>query len=70
MHVERITEIAAGSPKGFEEAIETAMKRATQTLRHVQGAWVESMEVEMGDDDKIAEYKVNLKVTFRLEDSA
>lgn len=70
MHVERITEIAAGSAKGFEDAIQTGMNRATQTLRHVQGASVESMDVIMGDDNNIAEYKVNLKVTFRLENSA
>lgn len=69
MHVERITEIAAGSPDGFEDAVKRGLDRATRTLRHVQGASVESMDVVLGDDNQIAEYKVNLKVTFRLEDS-
>lgn len=69
MHVERITEIAAGSPDGFEDAVKRGLDRATQTLRHVQGASVESMDVVLGDDNQITEYKVSLKVAFRLEDS-
>lgn len=66
MSVARVTEIIAGSKKGFDDAITTGIKRATKTLKQVQGAWVASQEVVMRDD-RIEEYRVRLKVTFILE---
>jgi flavin-binding protein dodecin len=35
--VARVTEIIAGSPKGFEEAIKVGFARATKTLRGITG---------------------------------
>jgi flavin-binding protein dodecin len=69
MSVARITELSAVSEKGFEDAINQAIARATQTLRGVEGAWVKDMNV-MIEDGSIVGYKVNLAVTFVLEDGA
>ncbi|MEO1548897.1 MAG: dodecin family protein [Pseudomonadota bacterium] len=67
MTVARVTEIISSSPKSFEDAVETGVARATKTLKHVQGAWVQDQKVTVVDG-KIAEYRVTLKVTFVLED--
>lgn len=67
MSVARVTEISATSTNSFDDAIQTGVNRATQTLRHVEGAWVKDMEVRL-QDGRISDYKVNLKVTFQLED--
>ena len=67
MSIARITEITASSKKGFNEAIEKGVKRATKTLDNVTGAWVKDQEVVV-DDGKIAQYRVRLKVTFLLRD--
>ena len=67
MSVARVTEISASSRKSFEDAINQGVARATKTLRHVEGAWVKDQNVFI-KDGKIEEYKVNLKVTFLLED--
>ena len=40
--------------------------RANKTLKNVQGAWVQDMKVKV-DKGKIAEYRVNMKVTFVLK---
>ena len=66
MSVARVTEIIASSPKSFEDAVNVGIKRATKTLKNVKGAWVKSQKVEV-KDDKIAEYRVNLEVTFILK---
>ena len=58
-------EIIASSPKSFDDAIQTGLKRANKTLRGVSGAWVKSMKIEM-KNGKITEYRVSLKVTFIL----
>ena len=67
MSVARVTEISAVSEEGFEDAIQQAIARATKTLRNVEGAWVKDMNV-MIEDGNIVGYKVNLEVTFVLED--
>ena len=67
MSVATVTEISAISEKGFEDAIQQAMGRANKTLRNIQGAWVKDMNV-MIEDGNITGYKVNLEVTFVLEE--
>ena len=67
MSVARITEITASSKKSFQDAIETGVSRACKTLENVKGAWVEGQKVVV-ENDKIVEYRVNLKVTFVLKD--
>ncbi len=67
MSVARVTEIIASSSKSFEDAVEVGVKRATKTLKNVQGAWVQDQKVTVSDG-KISEYRVVLKVTFVLED--
>ena len=69
MSVARVTEISAVSEEGFEDAIRQAIARATKTLRNVEGAWVKDQNV-MIEDGNIRGYKVNLEVTFVLEDNA
>jgi flavin-binding protein dodecin len=65
--VARVTEISATNPESFEAAINEGVNRATSTLRGVEGAWVKDMNV-MIDNGSITGYKVNLAVTFLLED--
>ncbi len=69
MSVARVTELSATSETGFEEAINEAISRATQTLRGVEGAWVKDMNVLI-ENGNIKGYKVNLAVTFVLVDGA
>ncbi len=68
MTVARVTEISAASPDGFEAAIREGIQRATKTLRNIQSAWVKDMNILM-EDGQIRAYKVNLLVTFVLEDA-
>ena len=69
MTVASVTEISAASPDGFEAAIREGIERANMTLRNVEGAWVKDMNVLI-EDGQIRAYKVNLAVTFVLEDAS
>ena len=69
MSIARVTELSAISEQGFEDAIQQAVARATKTLRGVEGCWVKDMNV-MIEDGSITGYKVNVEITFQLEDSA
>ena len=67
MSVARNTEISATSNKSFEDAIKQGLDRATKTLRNVRGAWIKEQRVDIRDGN-IAEYQVNMMVTFILDD--
>jgi flavin-binding protein dodecin len=67
MSVATVTEISAVSDKSFEDAIQQGIARATKTLRNVEGAWVKDQNV-MIEDGNIVGYKVNLEVTFVLDE--
>jgi flavin-binding protein dodecin len=68
MSVARVVEISSTSKKSFEDAIVQGIARANKTLREIRSAWVKEQEVQV-DAGKIAAYKVNLMVTFVLEDT-
>lgn len=68
MSVARVTEIKASSTKSFDDAIKVGIGRATKTLKNIKSAWIENQEVLIDDDGKIAEYRVQMKVTFVLDD--
>ncbi|MFZ0487155.1 MAG: dodecin family protein [Arenicellales bacterium] len=66
MSVAKIIEINAESEKSFEDAIEQGIKQASKTVHSVKGAWVKGQQVIV-KGDKIAMYRVDLKVTFILD---
>jgi flavin-binding protein dodecin len=68
MSVARVTEIKASSTKSFDDAIKTGVARAQKTLKNVRGAWIENQEVVIDENGHITEYRVQMKVTFILED--
>ena len=69
MSVARITEISASSSKSFEDAVQQGIQRATATLRNVRSAWIKEQEIQV-ENNRISAYKVTMKITFVLEDSA
>jgi flavin-binding protein dodecin len=66
MSVARVTEIIASSKTSFDDAMHAGLKRATKTLKNVTGAWIASQDVEL-KGNKVAEYRVRMKVTFILK---
>jgi dodecin len=67
MAIARITEIKASSPKSFDDALRAGVARASKTLKNVTGAWIENQEVVV-KDGQITEFRVEMKVTFMLEE--
>jgi dodecin len=68
MSIARVTEIKASSTKSFDDAIKAGVARALKTLTNVRAAWIENQEVLIDDKGQISEYRVQMKVTFILED--
>ena len=67
MSIARITEISSTSTKSFEDAIQSGVARATQTIRNVRSAWVKEQQIRI-ENNNIVEYQVNLMITFVLDE--
>jgi hypothetical protein len=67
MAVARITEIIGSSEKSWDDAVQSALDRANQTLRGLTGVEVTKMNATIGEDGKVAEYRAHLRITFILE---
>ncbi len=65
--VARVTEITATSTKSFDDAMQVGIERASRTLRNIRSAWVQEQQVTV-ENGKVAEYRVNMKLTFVLDD--
>ena len=65
--VARVTEITASSKKSFQDAIEKGISRAAKTLKNVEGAWIQDQKIVV-TDGQISAYRVNMKMTFILND--
>ena len=67
-HVYKSAEITGSSTEGVNQAIDRAIARASQTLRHLD--WFEVLDIRghIGEDGTVAHYQVTLKVGFRLEE--
>jgi flavin-binding protein dodecin len=68
MSIAKVTELIASSPKGFDDAIHQGVVRARKTLRNLQSAWVENEQIRLDEKGNVIEYRVQLKVTFILDD--
>jgi dodecin len=68
MSVAKVTEIMSSSTKSFDDALKIGVARAQKTLKNLKSAWIQNQQVELNDDGQITEYRVQLKITFVLEE--
>ena len=67
-HVYRVIEITGSSSKSISDAIQTAISRASKTLRNLR--WFEVVQTRGHiDGGKIQHYQVTLKIGFTIDDS-
>ena len=67
MSIAKVTEVTASSTVSFEDALKQGIARADKTLKKIEGAWIQEQKVVVRNGE-VAEYRVNMKLTFVLED--
>jgi dodecin len=66
-HVYRVIEVVGSSETGIEDAIQSAVTKASITLRHIR--WFEVAETRgQIESGKIRFFQVTVKIGFSLED--
>jgi flavin-binding protein dodecin len=66
MSILKVIEIMSSSNKSWEDAANNAVKEANKTVKNIRSVYIQeqSAVVEKG---KIAEYRVNTKITFEVK---
>ena len=67
MAVARKTLVVASSAESFQDAVNTAVSRASKTLRGITGMEVMSHKAKV-ENDRITEYRVECQITFILDE--
>ena len=66
-HVYKITEVVGSSAVSSDDAVQTALKKASQSIKHMR--WVEVVQTRGHIvDNKLDHWQVVLKIGFTLED--
>lgn len=63
----RISEIVGTSTESINDAVQNGVKRAGETLRHLDWFEVTGVRGQITDTD-VSHYQVTMKIGFRLED--
>jgi dodecin len=66
-HVYRLTEVVGSSQTSVDDAIRTAVRKASETVRNIE--WFQTQEIrgQVVDGD-VAYFQVTMKLGFRVED--
>ena len=68
MSISRVTEVKSSSKVSFDDAMKKGVARAQKTLKNVKSAWIWNQEILLDNKGKISEYRVQMKITFILEE--
>jgi flavin-binding protein dodecin len=65
MSIVKVIEVIATSEKGFDDAVNQAVKETSKTIRNIDSVWVKDMKVHVKDGE-IKSWGVICKVSFRV----
>jgi dodecin len=65
----KVIEVLSESPKSWEAAVQNVVSEASKTLRNIRSVYIKEFTATV-ENDKVASYRVNAKVTFEMERGA
>ncbi|MCP1375258.1 dodecin family protein [Dyella lutea] len=63
----KVIEVNAASDKGIEDAVRFGLGRVAKTIGDIRGAWISDIKVCTTPDGKITEWRVDMRVSFIVE---
>ena len=67
MSVAKIIELNAASKTSTEDAVKVGLKKCAESVKDIKGAWINEIKVVTDGDGNVAEWRVNLRVTFVVQ---
>ena len=65
MAVLKVIEVLANSDKGWEDAAKQAVEQASKSVKNIKSVYINEQSATV-EDGKIANYRVNVKITFEV----
>ena len=65
MSVLKVIEILANSSESWEDATQNAVAEASKSVKNIKSVYVSEQSATVSDG-KIAEYRVNVRITFAV----
>lgn len=66
MSVLKVIEILASSEKGWEDAARNAVQEASKSVKNIRSVYIQEQSATV-KDGKIAQYRINAKITFEVQ---
>ena len=66
MTVVKVIELVGDSPNSWQEAVQNAVREASQTVRNISGVEVYNLTADV-DGGEVREFKANVKIAFAVE---
>lgn len=67
MSVAKVIEVSSSSSEGLEDAVASGLRKVSDTVTGVQGAWVSEIKVRTDPDGEISEWRVCMRVSFVVD---
>ena len=64
----KVVEVLAQSDKSWEDAAQIAVTNAARTVRDIRSIYIKELEATV-ENDRVANYRVNAKMSFLLENA-
>ena len=62
----KVIEVLAESNQSWEDAAQTAVRTAAETVRDIRSIYVKEFEGKV-EDGRVVSFRINAKITFGLE---
>lgn len=67
MSVAKIIEVNSSSQTSMEDAVKSGLKKCAESVKNIKGAWVNEIKVVTDEGGNVAEWRVNLRVSFVVD---
>ncbi len=65
MAVLKVIEVLSSSEKSWEDATKKAVVKASKSVKNIKSVYIQDQSASV-KDDKVTEFRVNLKITFEI----
>ncbi|HEX7800587.1 MAG TPA: dodecin domain-containing protein, partial [Asticcacaulis sp.] len=48
-------------------AVQSGLRKVSQTVKNIKGAWVNEIKVATGPDGNVVEWRVNMRINFIVD---
>ncbi|HRN59398.1 MAG TPA: dodecin family protein [Chiayiivirga sp.] len=67
MSVAKVIEISSSSPQSIEDAVKRGLAKTAESVKNIQGAWINETKAVTKPDGSVTEWRVNMRISFIVE---